>query len=114
MHIKKHLNFKSLITAFSDKVIRLSDKRNTNRSRHTVHDVLLSGLACMYIQCPSLLNFQRELEKSRKRNNLQTQFHIKSTFKDSQIKVVLDEIPKETFDPIFKDYLTRLQRSESK
>jgi len=111
MHIKKHLSFKSLIKAFSNRVIGLSDKRSANRSQYTVHDVLLSGLACMYLQCPSLLSFQRELEKRRKQNNLQTQFHINSTPKDSQMKIVLDEIPRETFDPIFKEYLTRLQRS---
>ncbi len=109
MYVKKHLNFSSLIKAFSKVVGGTTDKRATNKT-YSAHDTALSALACMYIQCPSLLNFQRKLEQRTKRNNLSTQFNVRAIPKESQMREILDEIPAKTYDPIFKEYLTRLQR----
>ncbi len=112
MYIKKYLGFSSLIKYFSKIVSKQNDNRAISKSTYTVHDTILSGLACMYIQCPSLLSFQRAMEEKRLKNNLQTQFNIKETPKDSQMRIILDEVPRETFKPLFKEYLTRLQRNK--
>jgi len=109
MYTKKHLGFSSLIKVFSKVMGSLSDKRAMNKS-YSVHDTALCALACMYIQCPSLLSFQRKLESRIKRNNLKTQFEIRETPKESQMREILDDVPCGAYDPIFKEYLTRLQR----
>lgn len=109
MYVKQHLSFKSLIKYFSKVFSGATDKRATNQT-YSVHDTALSALACMYIQCPSLLNFQRKLKQRTKRSNLQTQFNVHAIPKDSQMRDILDKIPTTMYDPIFKEYLTRLQR----
>ena len=112
MYVKKLLGFTALIKGFSKIVSQHKDNRSISHSIHSIHDTMLSGLACMYIQCPSLLNFQKTMEEQRQRNNLHTQFNIKTTPKDSQMRTILDDIPREIFAPIFKEYLTRLQRNK--
>ena len=111
MYVKKHLSFKSLIKAFSKIVGKTTDTdtRATNKM-YSAHDTMLSALACMYIQCPSLLSFQRKLASRTKRSNLKTQFNVREIPKESQMREILDDVPAKTYDPIFKEYLTRLQR----
>ena len=54
MHFKKHLRFHSLIESIKEEFDKIEDWRGKNKSTG-ISDVMLSGLACMYFQCPSLL-----------------------------------------------------------
>ena len=73
MHSKKHLSFTALRQAFSSLLYKIEDTRQKNKTEYTLHDVVMSGFACMYMQCKSLLFFQRKLAKRHSgRNNLQT------------------------------------------
>ena len=58
MHSKKHLSFTAIIRTIADKFAVIEDSRAANSSNNIV-DVMLSGLACMYFQSVSLLEFQR-------------------------------------------------------
>ena len=51
----------------------IEDKRAANSS-NSLTDVMLSGLACMYFQSPSLVEFQRRMESRTQRNNLRSIF----------------------------------------
>jgi hypothetical protein len=77
-----------------------------------LHDCCLSALAMMFFQDPSMLAFQRRLQKSNSMNNLQTLFDVQSIPKESQMKDVLDSIIDESFYPIFPEFLSRLQRAK--
>ena len=61
MHSKKHLKFKALIESVKKEFNKIKDSRGKNKS-NSISDVMLSGIACMYFQCPSLLDFQRRME----------------------------------------------------
>ncbi len=78
MKIKKHLNFTTLRKIVSDNVRIWSDSRREDRTIHSLHDAVLSGLSCMYFLEPSLLQFQQELQDIKHQNNLCTLFGIKS------------------------------------
>jgi len=112
MHTKKMLGFTSLIKCFSRLVKSTPDKRESYRTDYSMHDTIMSGLACMYIQSPSLLEFQRRLDKKQHRSNLKTQFIVQNIPKDTQMRELVDQASKETFNPVFKEYLTRLQRNK--
>ena len=75
MHLKKHLSFSSLKNMIADNFTTIKDTRAANSSNSIV-DVMLSGLACMYYQSPSLLEFQRKMETREQRNNLRSMFNV--------------------------------------
>lgn len=112
MHIKKHLNFKSLRQAVSDLVSHFEDKRQNGKVEHSLHDSCLSALAMMIFQDPSMLAFQTRLQNATSMNNLKTIFDVQSIPKASQMKDVLDSICHESFYPIFTEFLSRLQRAK--
>ena len=63
MHSKKHLSFTAIRNMIAENLATIKDTRAANSS-NTIVDVMLSGLACMYYQSPSLLEFQRKMEKN--------------------------------------------------
>ena len=63
MHIKKHLSHDALISDYSERVIQILDHRRSASNHYEVKDVMLTALACMYIQSSSLRSFQESLEK---------------------------------------------------
>lgn len=112
MHIKKHLNFKSLRQAVSDLVSDFGDSRQNGKVDHTLHDSCLSALAMMIFQDPSMLAFQTRLQNSNSMNNLKTLFDVQTIPKESQMKEILDSICYQSFYPIFPEFLSRLQRGK--
>jgi hypothetical protein len=111
MKSKKHLSFTSLILGLSEYLCKLADSRRQFSVNYSLHDTILSGIACMYIQSPSLLAYQKDLLNKYNRCNLQTQFKIKDIPKETEMRDIIDSISGEKLAPVFKDYLTRLQRS---
>ena len=110
MKAKKHLSFTALIKMISNRVRSWSDPRRQKSTSHSVHDAVLSGLACMYFQEPSLLQFQREMEERRHQNNLRTLFGIQHIPSSNTLKEVLDDKDSQLFSPLFKAVVQRLQR----
>jgi hypothetical protein len=99
-------NFSSLLLAPG------SDPRQPGKIDYSVNDAVMSGLACMYFQEPSLKSFQERLQEEKEMNNLTTMFGVKNIPGDSQLRNILDALTSETFRPIFKDVFTRLQRGK--
>lgn len=59
MHSKKHLSFTAIRNMIAENFVQIKDTRAANNS-NTIVDIMLSGLALMYYQSPSLLEFQRK------------------------------------------------------
>lgn len=108
---KKHLSFDSLREGLSKSFNQISDYR-TRQSTYSIHDTLMSGFAMMYFQEPSLLQFQKSLEESHGNNNLHSIFKVHKTPQESQMREITDQVGRENFRPIFKDFLLRLQRGK--
>ena len=112
MHVKKHLSFSSIKNMIADNFLTIKDTRAANSSNSIV-DVMLSGLACMYYQSPSLLEFQRKMEKREQRNNLRSMFNVCDLPTDQGMRNVIDQVDSEqTFRPIFKKLFNQLQRGK--
>jgi len=112
MHSKKHLSCSSIITSIREWFETIPDPRAANSS-HAIADVMLSGLACMYFQSPSLLDFQRRMESGQHRNNLRSMFGVTNIPTDTGMRTIIDQVNSETaFRPIFKDLFAKLQRGK--
>jgi hypothetical protein len=112
MHHKKHLSFSAIRSTIADKFAIIEDTRAANSSNNIV-DVMLSGLACMYFQSVSLLEFQRNMERKEQRNNLRSMFTVQNLPTDQGMRNIIDQIDSETtFRPIFKELFNKLQRGK--
>lgn len=112
MHLKKHLSFTALREMVAENFTAIKDSRAANSS-NTIADVMLSGLACMYYQSPSLLEFQRRMEKKEQRNNLRSMFSVKDLPTDQGMRNIIDKVESEAaFRPIFKELVSKLQRGK--
>ena len=103
MHSKKHLSFTAIRNMIAKNLATIKDARAANSSNTIVY-VMLSGLACMYYQSPSLLEFQRKMEKKEQHNNLRSMFTVQSLPTDQGMRNIIDQIDSETaFRPILKN-----------
>lgn len=111
-HEKKHLSFGSLIGFLSQLYLRIPDWRQVAKVDHSIRDTAMSGVALMYFQAGSLLQFQRQLECKTQRSNLSTMFGVDKVPSDTQMREILDEVPSEAARPAFRKYFGRLQRGK--
>ncbi len=112
MNPKKHLSFGSLRNFMSNHINKYDDWRQKNKRDYSIHDAFMCGFASMYFQSPSLLQFQKELKDREKRSNLETLFGVSDIPENTQLRSIVDKVDSEYFRPIFKEYLSRLQRGK--
>jgi hypothetical protein len=108
----KHLSQGSLTRGLSLCFQGFADKRQQSKVDHSMHDSIMSGFCMMYVQDPSVLQFQERLKQAKGISNLETLFGVKSIPKDTQMRTILDETEREQFRPIFKNFTHRLQRGK--
>ena len=109
LHIKKHLSHDALIGDYAARISNILDHRRIKSNDYEIKDVMLSALACMYMQSPSLRSFQENLEIKANRNNLISMFKVRSTPKSTAMKDFIDEVKPEELTPLFKQYITKMR-----
>jgi hypothetical protein len=98
--------FKELLEVLEQKGATLPDNRHTGRNfRHTLSNVLKSAFCVFFFQHSSVLDFQRKMQDTRRRNNLGSMFGVKEIPSDTQIRNVLDNISPEDFGSVFNETL---------
>jgi len=112
MKSKKHLSFASLRHYLSGVFTNLPDSRRADPSNIKIHDVMMSGFACMFLQDPSLLQFQKRLKDDQQRSNLQTLFGVDKIPEDTQMRDLIDQVQSDNLREVFKEYFFRLQRGK--
>ena len=112
LKIKKHLSLQPLIEGFKTKFGQVDDDRRTESVHYDVLDTALSGLACMFYKSGDMATYQQRMKLRCYKNSFETQFGVRETPKDNQMRTILGTIPSESFRPVYKDYLTRLQRGK--
>jgi hypothetical protein len=112
VHHKKHLSFTALRKSLSEHFRQIDDRRQSAKVDYSLHDCLMSGLAMMFFQDPSVLTFQQRLQDGIHKNNLTTLFDVSDIPKDTQMRQVLDAIRASELNGIFADFLHRLQRGK--
>lgn len=109
---KKHLSLQSLIDGFKSTISNLPDNRRAASVNYQISDAALSTLACMFYKSSSLLKYQRLMQKRQYKNNLQTQFGVSEIPSDNQLRTIISNIQYDKFQPIFNNYLNRLQKKK--
>lgn len=112
MKPKKHLSFTSLRKHLSRVFYRLKDDRQDKKSRYSLHDAFMSGFACMYFQDPSLLQFQKRLERKYHSSNLKTLFAVQAIPESTQLRELIDAADAAPLREWFKEVAQRLQRGK--
>lgn len=112
MKLKKHLSFYSLRKTLSACFSSIPEHRQTSKVDYSIHDTLMSGFACMHFQDPSLLQFQKRLEKKYHKSNLQTLFGINKIPESTQLRAITNGVISYYLSPFFKEYFHRLQRGK--
>ena len=86
-----------------------------HRSRegvYTIKEVLMSALAMMFFQDPSLLHFQRRLQEGFNRHNLKTLFGVENIPSETQVRDIIDACESEGIEAVFTDFFRALQRGK--
>jgi len=112
LHTKKHLNFSALRRSLSGFFEKIDDSRQSGKIDYTLHDCLMSALAMMFFQDPSVLSFQRRMQDSMQSNNLKTQFGVNAIPSDSSLRQSMDVVPTEAIHPAFSILFQQLQRGK--
>jgi hypothetical protein len=112
VHIKKHLSFTALRQALSELFEHIEDGRQPGKVDYRLHDCLMSALAMMFFQDPSLLSFQRRMHHPLQCGNLKALFGVESIPKDCALRDCLDAVPTKQLEPAFEMLTQRLQRGK--
>ena len=86
------------------------DRRTGANARLEMADIGMAAFAVFFLQCPSFLAAQAQLQSRQGRSNARTLFGIDRLPTDSHIRSVLDGAPPERFDSIFTRIVDRLDR----
>ena len=83
MHIKKHLSFRALRKSVGEIFHQIDDHRQPGKVDFSLHDCLMSVLAMMFFQDPSVLSFQRHMQQRMQSSNLKTMFAAEAIASDA-------------------------------
>lgn len=97
---------------FALQLNQIPEFRQKTKVKHSLHDVFMSGLAMMFFQDTSLLQFQKHLDDEIHNNNLKTLFNVQTIPKDSQMKDVIDATESSYLEPVFTAWFKALQRGK--
>ncbi len=110
MHIKKHLGFSAIRKALSELFQQINDPRQPGKVGFSLHDCLMSALAMMFFQDPSVLSFQRRMNDHMQDCNLKAMFAVEKIPSDSVLRKTLDTVPTHRLHAAFAMLLKPLQR----
>jgi len=112
VHIKKHLSFNTLRKSVGDIFHQIDDHRQSAKVDFALHDCLMSALAMMFFQDPSLLSFQRRMQDSMQCNNLKSMFGVENIPSDTVLRKTVDPIDTANINSCFNVLFQNLQRGK--
>lgn len=87
------------------------DKRHGDNTTYRMPDIALAAFSAFFMQCPSFLAHQRQLEQGHGRSNCQTLFGLQRIPSDNHIRAMLDPVQPALLNPVFATVLDQLQSS---
>lgn len=107
----KSLTLEAIVELLTDRFGALTDARAEEQLRYSLPDTLMSGFAMMFFQHPSLLQFQRAMERKRRRGNLQTIFGVHEIPSDTQMREILDGVEPEALREVLPQLWEKVRRA---
>ncbi len=99
-----------LLDAFRRCCRSLPDQRRGRNPTYDMADFGMAAFAPFFLQSPSFLAHQRDLETTQGRSNCQTLFGMRQIPGDSQIRAKLEPIEPALFHPMFADVVAELDQ----
>jgi hypothetical protein len=107
----KSLTLEAIVDLLATTFGGIDDARAAEQLSYPLHDTLMSGFAVMFFQHPSLLQFQRAMEKKRQRSNLQTMFGVHAIPSDTQRREILDEVQPDSLRGVLPQLWEKVRRA---
>jgi hypothetical protein len=107
----KSLTLEAIVELLATTFGAVDDGRAAEQLSYSLPDTLMSGFALMFFQHPSLLQFQRAMEKKRQRCNLQTIFGVREVPSDTQMREILDGVKPESLRGLLPQLWERVRRA---
>jgi hypothetical protein len=76
-------------------------RKGGNNTQYAISDAALSAFSVFMMQSPSFLSYQRDMQRQKKRDNVQTLFGVHKIPSDNQIRNLLDPIAAAEVGPVF-------------
>lgn len=96
------LGFAALLGYLQAAVAKMEDPRKDSpNKRYSVLDAVLSAFGAFFMQCESFLEYQRQLNSRKGRDNTQTLFEVSQIPTDNQIRNIIDPISAMTLVEVF-------------
>lgn len=107
----KALKMSSIVNRYKESWTGLTDiRKKSNRLSYTMSEVALSAFAVFFMQAPSFLSYQRDMEQKKRANNARSLFNIEKIPCDQQIRNVLDHVKPEELSADFYWLLKELEQ----
>lgn len=111
--LRKNLSIPGLLAKARSDFQKVSDPRESNRSRAALDDCLMAGLAVFGLKFPSLLQFDKSLDDEVIKHNLQTLYDLDKVPSDTYLRERLDEVSPANLRKPFKSIFSALQRGKA-
>jgi hypothetical protein len=97
--------FKKMLKLVEEGLEKIPEHRTGKNKQYELKDAGLSALSVFYMQSPSFLSWQRDMEKKKGKNNARSLFGIGRIPSDEQIKNLLDPVQeKDVSEPFWAIY----------
>lgn len=106
----KIFNFNSLVKKLHQVIETFPDCRIGKNISKDFKDAALGGFAVFFTQSPSFLAYQKNMQKSKGRNNAASLFGIKEILSDNHIRNLLDAVAPSYVFPMFSYIFDELNR----
>lgn len=109
----KRMKFKEMLGMVEGTLEKLPEHRSGKNKQFALKDAGLSAFSVFYMQAPSFLSWQQDMEKRQGRNNARGLFGIEKIASDEQIKNLLDPVEEETLgEPFWQIYHALEERGQ--
>ena len=101
--------FSDFISFFRNKAKGFPDKRVGSNAHYTIEDIALSAFSVFYMQSPSFLQYQKNMQEKEGKSNAQSLFGINKIPSDNHIRDILDNVESQHLKPMYEKQLQYLE-----
>ena len=106
----KKLTFDAFRDLLATTFTQIADTRAPRRITWELPAVLMSAFAMLFFQHPSLLEYQRRMQKRTGRSNLERVFVVEEIPSDTQMREILDGVPIEPLRQVLPQTFEQMRR----
>ncbi len=106
----KTLTFAAFRDLLATTFAEIADQRDPRRITWEMPAVLMSAFAMLFFQHPSLLEYQRRMQKRTGRSNLERVFQVEEIPSDTQMREILDGVPPEPLRRVLPQTFDQMRR----